>query len=79
MAPIKESLLNQVAPTASRTNNKVTVVGIGQVGMACAFSILTQVSVAMSPYCITFLFHFMRSRFVAECFRWNCIDWCGRR
>lgn len=25
------------------TNNKVTVVGIGAVGMACAFSLLTQV------------------------------------
>jgi hypothetical protein len=24
--------------------NKVTVVGVGQVGMACAYSILTQVS-----------------------------------
>lgn len=43
MTSVKESLLNQVAPAASKSNNKVTVVGVGQVGMACAFSILTQV------------------------------------
>lgn len=44
MASIKEQLLSEVAQPGTKSNNKVTVVGIGQVGMACAFSILTQVS-----------------------------------
>lgn len=43
MATIKEQLFHEVAECDARSNNKVTVVGIGQVGMACAFSILTQV------------------------------------
>lgn len=40
---VKESLLYEVAPPVETTANKVTVVGVGMVGMACAFSILTQV------------------------------------
>lgn len=44
MASIKEQLFSEVAEKDMHSNNKVTVVGIGQVGMACAFSILTQVS-----------------------------------
>lgn len=43
MGTIKEQLFNEVAECDAPSNNKVTVVGIGQVGMACAFSILTQV------------------------------------
>lgn len=43
MATIKEQLFHEVAECDAHSNNKVTVVGIGQVGMACAFSILTQV------------------------------------
>lgn len=43
MASIKEQLFSEVAESDAQSNNKVTVVGIGQVGMACAFSILTQV------------------------------------
>ncbi|XP_071446464.1 L-lactate dehydrogenase [Hetaerina americana] len=35
-------LLTQVAEPAPQSGSKVTVVGVGQVGMACAFSILTQ-------------------------------------
>lgn len=42
MSSIKESLLTEVAETLPSAGNKVTVVGIGQVGMACAFSILAQ-------------------------------------
>lgn len=43
MATIKEQLFSEVAESDPSYVNKVTVVGIGQVGMACAFSILTQV------------------------------------
>uniref|UniRef100_A0A4D5R8X2 L-lactate dehydrogenase n=1 Tax=Scolopendra viridis TaxID=118503 RepID=A0A4D5R8X2_SCOVI len=42
MATIKEKLLTQVEPPVSVAHSKVTIVGVGQVGMACAFSILTQ-------------------------------------
>lgn len=43
MASIKERLFAKVADSDTHANNKVTVVGVGQVGLACAFSILTQV------------------------------------
>lgn len=36
-------VLLQVAPIQSTPHNKVTIVGVGQVGMACAYSILQQV------------------------------------
>jgi len=39
---VTEQLMTQVAPPLEHTGNKVTVVGVGQVGMACAFSVLTQ-------------------------------------
>ncbi|KRT79108.1 hypothetical protein AMK59_8433 [Oryctes borbonicus] len=38
----KEALLKTVQPHASDGGNKVTVVGVGQVGMACVFSIMSQ-------------------------------------
>ncbi|GLV33927.1 Lactate dehydrogenase [Carabus blaptoides fortunei] len=38
----KMALLSHVADPVTSSGNKVTVVGVGQVGMACAFSILTQ-------------------------------------
>ncbi|XP_001600217.1 L-lactate dehydrogenase [Nasonia vitripennis] len=41
MASVKEGLLTAVTEPATTGRNKVTVVGVGQVGMACAFSILT--------------------------------------
>lgn len=34
--------MQPVADTLPESVNKITVVGVGQVGMACAFSILTQ-------------------------------------
>ncbi|XP_073423915.1 L-lactate dehydrogenase A chain-like [Dendrobates tinctorius] len=41
MATIKETLLSSTAPVkAAAPRNKITVVGVGQVGMACAISIL---------------------------------------
>ena len=38
---MKNKLLNTVIEPVATGRNKVTVVGVGQVGMACAFSILT--------------------------------------
>lgn len=42
MASLKEHLMSQVAEELPSAGNKITIVGIGQVGMACAFSILAQ-------------------------------------
>ncbi|XP_063244799.1 L-lactate dehydrogenase isoform X2 [Bacillus rossius redtenbacheri] len=42
MSSVKEELFTQVALPKDSSGSKVTVVGVGQVGMACAFSILTQ-------------------------------------
>lgn len=36
-------LLSPVADKVACSESKVTVVGVGQVGMACAFSLLSQV------------------------------------
>ncbi|KAF2879934.1 hypothetical protein ILUMI_26263 [Ignelater luminosus] len=38
----KRALLETVAPQVITSGNKISVVGVGMVGMACAFSILTQ-------------------------------------
>lgn len=43
MAAIVDKLMTQIAEPSKSSGNKITVVGVGQVGMACAFSILTQV------------------------------------
>lgn len=42
------TLMSMLSEPVLTTGNKVTVVGIGQVGMACAFSILSQVNVIQS-------------------------------
>lgn len=42
MSSTAKTLLSQVTDPVATSGNKVTVVGVGQVGMACAFSILTQ-------------------------------------
>lgn len=42
MNSVKNLLLHEVAEPVETSGNKVTIVGAGQVGMACAFSILTQ-------------------------------------
>jgi L-lactate dehydrogenase len=39
-----EQIMSQVQPGVQNAGAKVTIVGAGQVGMACAFSILTQVT-----------------------------------
>lgn len=41
---LKSKLFIKVGDAAPSASNKVTIVGTGAVGMACAFSILTQVS-----------------------------------
>lgn len=49
MAAVVDGLMVKVAEQKTCSGNKITVVGVGQVGMACAFSILTQVGVQI-PY-----------------------------
>ncbi|KAF7988406.1 hypothetical protein HCN44_000979 [Aphidius gifuensis] len=41
MSTLKEKLLKTVTKPVETGKNKITIVGVGQVGMACAFSILT--------------------------------------
>lgn len=43
MATLKEKLITPIAAGSIVPNNKITVVGVGQVGMACAISILGKV------------------------------------
>lgn len=43
MATLKDKLISPIAEPAKTPNNKVTVVGVGQVGMAAAISILGKV------------------------------------
>lgn len=40
---VASTLFSPVAEEATSTRAKVTIVGVGQVGMACAYSILNQV------------------------------------
>lgn len=42
MSAIPQLLMEEVQPALTTSGGKVTVVGVGQVGMACAFSLLTQ-------------------------------------
>lgn len=42
MSSIQSALFNEIAAPDQSSSNKVTVCGVGAVGMACAFSILTQ-------------------------------------
>jgi hypothetical protein len=41
---VSASLLQEIVPAHTTPHGKITVVGVGQVGMACAFTILQQVS-----------------------------------
>lgn len=43
MATLKDKLFTSIAAGSTVPNNKITVVGVGQVGMACAISILGKV------------------------------------
>lgn len=42
MATIKEQIVFEVEPSVPAPSSKISVIGAGQVGMACAFSVLTQ-------------------------------------
>uniref|UniRef100_A0A915CXI7 L-lactate dehydrogenase n=1 Tax=Ditylenchus dipsaci TaxID=166011 RepID=A0A915CXI7_9BILA len=42
MADSVKALMKELAPLQKSPHNKVTIVGVGQVGMACAYSILQQ-------------------------------------
>lgn len=54
MATLKEKLIAPVAKEEATTpNNKITVVGVGQVGMACAISILGKVHFKEHQTCWT--------------------------
>lgn len=44
MASSEQKLKSQLQVPIGHSGTKVTIVGVGQVGMACAFSIITQVS-----------------------------------
>ena len=46
MSTIDKKLFKQVSDIGElKYSNKISIVGVGQVGMACAFSLLTQVIV----------------------------------
>ena len=51
MATVKEKLMQKVGEAGTRTPSKVTIVGVGQVGMACAYSIMQQVISAKYQVC----------------------------
>lgn len=40
---VKEKLMESIAPRMESPHAKITVVGVGEVGMACAFSVVLQV------------------------------------
>ena len=40
-----EKLKTEIQVPVAHSGSKVTIVGVGQVGMACAFSIMTQVNI----------------------------------
>lgn len=43
MATLKDKLISPIAEGAKAPNNKITIVGVGQVGMASAISVLGKV------------------------------------
>lgn len=61
MSSVLQKLITPLASNASETpRNKVTVVGVGQVGMACAVSILLRVRLQpaeLSPSVVASLKH----------------------
>ena len=58
MTHVLDKLFEEIAPAAHTPHRKVTIVGVGQVGMACAYSILQQVDnnfAAISSQAMSFL------------------------
>ena len=39
----RDALFHEITPEVATPHSKITVVGVGQVGMACAYSIMQQV------------------------------------
>lgn len=50
MATVQEKLLTAVYEEEHTAPSKVTIVGVGQVGMACAYSIMQQVGLYILMY-----------------------------
>ena len=50
MTHVVDKLFEEIAPAAHTPHRKVTIVGVGQVGMACAYSILQQVGITFGSY-----------------------------
>ena len=50
MATSEQKLKTQVQVPIDHSGSKVTIVGVGQVGMACAFSIITQVIIEVNIF-----------------------------
>lgn len=48
-----QKLLKVVVPPPESAGSKITIVGVGQVGMACAISILTQVKLVVIENTVT--------------------------
>jgi predicted CoA-binding protein len=44
MTSTKEKLLGLEIPETRQSSHKVSIIGVGQVGMACAYSIMNHVS-----------------------------------
>ena len=44
MPSIKDAMMHEVCPASVHPQSKVTIVGTGQVGMAAAFSMMSQVT-----------------------------------
>lgn len=68
MAGVKKALLSEVTPPVESTESKVTIVGVGQVGMAVAFSILTQVGKCLKYLCLFLNISLLIGNFYRYCF-----------
>lgn len=55
---IKERLFSQVSDEEVKTPSKITVVGVGMVGMACSISILLKVVLKFSGFPTLQMIHF---------------------
>lgn len=50
MAHTVQTLFQEIVPAKTTAHNKVTFVGVGQVGMACAHSVLQQVGALLGVH-----------------------------
>lgn len=76
MANLKDELFETICEDdRKRSHHKVTVVGVGAVGMACAFSILAQVSIV---YYVILYAEMINCLSIIECDTRNCSRRCER-